>query len=298
MRTRRVNFSVPIRELFGCFGRTTFDTNVFALFTGYIDDSGSSATNLVTLACVAGWGARLETLEQMWSECLAKKNEQLRLEGRKEITHYHATDCSNYVNEFEGWSKDEQIAFTKELLRILEMHRLVIASYTLDTKDLLAVFPEAENKEFELANAILLRKIMNYLSDKILGNPDWPDWKNDVLALIHEEGSYDAVLLDSFKSVKNSENFPRRDRFVTLAPMTKACVLLQAADFVAYENFRAAQRELVGCPRRISFKVITESDSISGQGVKILEQGLIDFRNALTEDGLRTLFKDARILRD
>lgn len=94
------------------------------LIKGYIDesygmDNDDPKTAIFTLSCamsnIKGWAA----IESSWKKCLAAKNKSLKLQGRPPISRYHAADCSGFHGEFSDWSKDEQIAFVKDLLASL-----------------------------------------------------------------------------------------------------------------------------------------------------------------------------------
>jgi hypothetical protein len=228
----------------------------------------------------------------MWRKCLEERNRKLKSLNKPEFSCYHAVDCNHRRKEFKEWSVDEQVEFVKELIYILGLYFLVIYSCSLDLRDLVDVFPEARDKSKELAFAILLRQMMPYLSDKILGDERWP---NDELALIHEECEYDGVLSNSFKSIKNDETLQHRNRFTTIKAMGwKDCVLLQAADLITYEGFKA-HRELDGAPRRKSLEAIVGLDSVGGKGYKLLKLGLEQIRDGLSDETRRALFRDARI---
>jgi hypothetical protein len=80
------------------------------------------------------------------AKCFGEEESELKAQGRKELSRYHASDCSFRYKEFADWSVAEQIEFTDQLIRKVFRHPLVIVSYTLDTRDLIAEFQESKGK--------------------------------------------------------------------------------------------------------------------------------------------------------
>jgi len=263
------------------------------MFTGYLDDSGSSDTHLFTLSCLFGHGSMWQWVEWAWLNCLENKNKQLESQGRKPIRRYHAADCSGFHKDFKNWSKEEQIEFTDKLIRVFQRHNLAAISYTLDLRDLAAEFPEAKKKQYELAHVLLLIRIMAFLSEKLL---DLPGYSRDRLSLIHDRSDYERVLLNTFDYMKNEGTLKNGERFTTIAPMGwEDCVPLQPADLIAYENFKIVERNSKGKKRRISMERILDLDSFGGRGASLNREALKEIRSALDEDSLRSLLEFAGI---
>jgi hypothetical protein len=278
--------SIPVKELFAAFGSRD---KSFAVFTGYIDDSGSDESRLFTLACLVGEGKQWTWVERAWLNCLEKKNSELRAQGRKELSRYKASDCSTFNGEFKGWTQQEQIALQASLIKIFMLHPLAIFAFTLDLRDLVAVFPEASNNPYPLANVVVLTYLILETAMHVLGR--YPEHK---LLLIHDRGKYDAVLLEAFNHVRDTSRY--KDRLVSLAPMGwEDCVPLQPADFLAYENYKAVERETAGYKRRKTLELLLDLRSFGGSGIKIERQAIQDLRDSLNDESKRILFENARI---
>lgn len=264
------------------------------MLTGYIDESTDSRSCLYTLSCLTADHRYWQVFGRRWQAWLNRKNEQLKAEGRPQISAYHATDCSNRVREFEGWSIEETRDCTRDLLSIFKTHPCVITSYSVDLKEIAVVFPEAsEKQQRNLGNIILLLCILDYLSKKILSDPRWPE---ELLALVHEHGDYDAVLLDAFNNKMLDPSLKYRDKFLSITAMgAEKCILLQAADFVAYETSKAIDRELKGHKRRKSLELLLDLNSVGGKSVKLGKEGIEHFRNNLRPEAMQTLFRNARM---
>ena len=263
------------------------------MLKGYIDDSGSAKSNLFTLSCLVGHTSMWMWIEWAWLDCLEKKNRQLKAEGRKELSRFHAADCSSLVGEFKGWTVPEQKEFMAGPIKVFTRHPLGIIAYTVDLRDLVAEFPEAKASPRGLANVILLTNIMKYIGDKILSDPRYRD---EQIALVHDRSDYDAVLLEAFDHVRNDKTFMQREQFTTISSMGwEKCVPLQLADFLAYENFKIIERESAGRPRRRSMELILDLDSWGGRGARLQRAWFRDIREKLDAESLETLFKNSRI---
>jgi hypothetical protein len=263
------------------------------MFHGFMDESGSSQSKLITLSCLAGDWSQWFYLEIDWQKALDKKNKQLRDQGRQEISRFHATYWSTSTGEFDGWSKDEREEFGGRLIVIIKRYPLVVCSYSLNTDDLIEVFPEAQKRSNELAHIILLTHIMKYVAEKILGDARWP---KERLALTHDESQYNAVLLEAFNHMKDDATLQHRELFTTLEPKTwRECIFLQPADFLAYENYKAVERESAGHQRRVPLKLILEANTFAGTNVKLLKPAFEEIRGKLDGESKHLLFKNARI---
>jgi hypothetical protein len=238
---------------------------------------------------MAGCGGGLNN----WLNVLEKKNKELKAQGKKELSRYHASDCSFRYNEFKDWTVPEQIEFTDQLIRKVFRHPMVIISYTLDTRDLVAEFPEAKEKPHGLAHILLLNHIVKYIAEKVLTDKRY---LKDRIVLIHDRSEYDTVLLEAFNHLKNDETLVNRDRFTTIAPMGwEDCVPLQPADMIAYSNFKTVERETAGHKRRKDFALILDLSSIGGRGVKLQRPAFREIREKLDDKSKKILFENARI---
>lgn len=269
-------------------------TRRLVMLIGYIDDSKNKDASLVTLGCVTAYDRHWELFEQEWRLLLEQTNKALLANGQPKISRYHASDCSCRQNEFSTWSKDQTYEITAAIRDIFQRHPVAITSYGVNIIDVKEVFPEASKKAHNLAHAILLAHIMKYLSDKVLSDDRWPEER---LVFTHDRGDYDAVLLDTFNDEKENRLLKHREKFLKIVPMSwQDCVLLQPADFIAYESFKAIERELNGHDRRKSLELILELDSVGGRSAKIQKLGLQQLRKGLSDESRKALFENARII--
>jgi hypothetical protein len=263
------------------------------MFIGYIDDSGNPQAELFTLSCIASHQSMWGWFRLAWEYLLEKKNNQLKSDKRHELSRYHANPCNARKGEFTDWSSEEQIEFTKAIIHIFRRHNFTIFACTVNVQDLINEFPESKSKPFDFASAIILLYLMNLLSEKILGDKRWP---KDLMRLVHDRGAYDRVLRNAFEFGKHDERIKHRDRFTSIESKSSLEeMLLQAADFIAYENYKLAWTQLKQTPIRPSFAAVLDLDSFGGRGVNLIPSELKIMRKSLSNVKLAELLKVAGI---
>lgn len=262
----------------------------------YIDESGDAPSRLFTLACIISHGGHFWWFEQAWKRCLEKKNADLKRQGRKELSRYHAAYCSSMRDEFGGWGIDEQIAFFESLLNVFRYHETAIFSFTCDLRHIEQTFPEAkEPKQVKaLAYILLLQYLMNIIGERILEDKRYV---KERVSIVHDRaGEFDPILLDAFNGVIKDKKFRYGERFTTIASMGwEDCVLLQPTDLIAYENFKIVERQKANKPRRKSIEAILDLDSIGGRGVELTLDAFRQIEAGLTPETRDSLYRNARI---
>jgi len=265
------------------------------LLEGYIDESGSAESHLFTLSCVVSHGGQWWHFENAWVNWLEKKNQELRKQGREQLSRYKASDCSCFHNEFADWDKDEQIAFLEGFLNVFRRHATAIISYTVDLRHIAEEMPGTKEKSQVIAYILLLHNIMVWIGERLLEDKRFA---RDRIALIHDRTPrHDSVLLDAFNAMKNDEAFKHRNRFTTITPMGwEDCILLQPADLIAYENFKIIEREHAGQQRRKIMELLLDLDSVGGRGVDLTRQGIKEINDKQTDESRKALYENARIV--
>jgi hypothetical protein len=212
---------------------------IFVLLSGYIDESVSKGQKMFTLSALVGVGDEWQVLSDDWQNMLAEEKCRLRQEGRRTLSRYHASECNALDNEFEGWNKQEQIAFTVKMLELIKQYPMKTIAYTVNLDALSNAIPDDADL---LATAYSL--CTNFL---VYGIGKWLLAKHadpaTRITLIHDRCDYDWVILQQFNNLLRDDSFSARDFFTTIAPMCwKDCVPLQPADLMAYENMKDAER--------------------------------------------------------
>jgi hypothetical protein len=265
------------------------------MFYGYIDESGDQKTNLRTLSCLAGHWSQLFWFQNDWERILEKKNGELKAQGRQILSRFHATYWSTKNEEFEGWSDEEKIEFIDKFIRLFYRYPVVGSSETLNKQDLAEVFPEAQKQGHieHLAHVFLLMYIVQYFDSRLLADTRYA---TDRIAFIHDETPYKGVLCDTFEGLRNDIGIKNRDRLASIeCKGWKEEVLLQAADLIAYENFKVIERKLAGAEMRIPMKRILLSSKFAGRNASIPKAALQEFRDKADKPTLDLVFKYARM---
>jgi len=197
---------------------------------------------------------RTDTLVSLWLVLVAG--------GRKPITRFHAADCSSRLEEFKGWTTDDdQISFMRGLLSIMEKYRFDVVGYTIDLKELAQYVPVSKPNPKAFAYVLLLHYIMVGIADGSLKNN-----RDAVIGLIHDRSEYNSVLRDAFNILaKNESYFASAKRFCSITSMSwEQCIPLQQADLLAYENYKESRRSLSLRNRRKSMDWILERGRLGG----------------------------------
>src|SRR5580704_16300418 len=99
---------------------------------GYIDESYSK--RVFTLSCLMAESSDWNRFQSLWKKVIVCKNQILKRQGRQQLSRYHAADCASCLNEFAGWSVEEQISFVRSLLSVFQRHTVNVISYSVPLK--------------------------------------------------------------------------------------------------------------------------------------------------------------------
>lgn len=123
-----------------------------------------------------------------------------------------------------------------------------------------------------LGHAILLCNVIWYIANNILGDKRW---ETDHFSLVHDRGSYDGVLLNTFNSLKEDNTLKNHALLDSIESTGWGDeVRLQAADFLAFESFKIVERQRSKRDRRKSMQALLDLDSFAGRASLILPEGL------------------------
>jgi hypothetical protein len=247
------------------------------ILRGFIDDSGDS--NTLVLSCLTADGPSWVWMEFDWLASIERKNGSLIASGRTPISRFHAADFSSRQGEFRGWDPNsDQKPFMSELVSIIKRHPLDIVSYTVDLNLLGRQVQYAQANPKRFGHAVLLHYIMRDIANGSLRNN-----RDATIGIIHERGTYDAVLHDAYKFLVNDPSFPDRRRFLSFTPMGwEKCVPLQIADLVAYENFKEAQRRSTNRGMRRSLQIILDGENWGGHFKELDESLLAEYADFIS----------------
>lgn len=252
------------------------------IFRGYFDESYNS--KVFTLSCLASDPVGWAEIERSWKLCLAAKNKDLKAQGRRQISRYHAADCSSLCNEFQGWSVDEQIELAKQLMASLRRGRAWVntISYTIPIDDFVHEF-DIKGDPILVCYQELVKFIMLEMTAQIReAEEKFGSVKPVNYVLFHERCSHDGLYLTAFNAMMSDSTFTGKRHFSTIAPLGwENCIPLQPADMIAYETFKEAERQLSGRKRRKSLEFLMESSRFGGRSKHFEARNLREWRDII-----------------
>jgi hypothetical protein len=281
--------SLGVNELWNPLWPHAKNQGVFALLTGYIDESYTGENEPVTfgLNCVYSTFYSWFWIEVGWKRVLDETNKQLIAAGRKPLRRYHSKELSNFEGDFEGWDGTERTKFTQYLLS-RGINGNFIQSYGL-TANLREVAQDWPRVKFEGVRRFgyhaMLRMIMLRLETLI------PEQFGEGarIILIHERCEFDSVLLDAFNHYLRARP-TAKSLFTSIAPMGwEDCIPLQPADFWAYEAMKETHRHRPVAPgqkkreRRLSLEAALQLESVGAQSEEIPRAQILAWKQAVEE---------------
>jgi hypothetical protein len=247
-----------------------------------MDESYDKHQKLFALSCLIASGKDWLEMERKWKLHLAAKNKQLKKEGRKLISRYHATDCSGRHNEFSGWTHDERDTFVKGLFGIFKRTPVHAVGLEVDLDDLCEVFPEFSGDRLKAAYRVLTKCVFQTIGEDChnLGGG-----RRAEVTLFHDRtpnGKYDTTILESFNRMVLDSDFPYKSYFTTITPLSwENCIALQPADLVAFEVFKAAECRAEARTQRKSFDALLDLEAFGIHTRSISKDAMRQLRKEL-----------------
>jgi len=253
------------------------------ILRGFIDESYDE--HIFVLSSLVAVGTEWRWISRDWLACSARWNEKLRSLGRPLISRFHASELNSLDNEYKGWTREEQIGYISDLIRVLGrwegIHSYGIA---LDIDDFKGVFPDhaALPKHDMLGNVYgFMTKFLVYTLAPRFVAVD-PTIR---ISLVHDRCEYDGVIADAFRKAIEDPAFKEANSYVSIAPGSSLEVIpLQPADLLSHENFKEAKRlyksgKRALRKRRTSLKALIKQGNIGGGLSYIPGEALRDFKH-------------------
>jgi hypothetical protein len=152
--------------------------------------------------------------------------------GHKPINVFHAVDCANREEEFEGWDRPDRDAFVIQLLPVLAKHSLVGCAIGIHMDAFAkAMAPHPELREmFGTPYAACFQWVVQTIISKME-----ECGADERIAFFHEANDYKGEALNAFDWIDKHRRKSRQS--ISFAFGSKAdYVPLQAADTLAYET--------------------------------------------------------------
>jgi hypothetical protein len=292
---------VPVRQLWLKHGEGR-EIQAVLVFRGYIDESydRQSPPRVFSLSCLIAFDNMWPWFEMAWVKVLEEKNAELRSQGRKELSRFHAQDINNYAEEFKGWSSTERQAFSEKLTNVFRRNPVHFHGWDMPLPILIEEIPEVKTNPIGFAYCVLLGELMKQIGETTLSL-----YPNDFITLHHEICCYDSSLLEWFQLMVKNEKFKFSEQFLSIAAERwQHCIPLQPADLIAYENFKEGMRYHVPDSKeakrgrmRLSLDALINLEGIGARGRGYTREMIQELKQKLNEDPetKQALFKAARI---
>jgi hypothetical protein len=195
--------------------------------TAYLDESHSGKPN-THYYVVAGLLATANT----WAKFSRFWQLALKPHG---IEVFHSSDCQNHEGEFDGWTREQEAALSKDLADVLCRYNLTMVGACLDVWAYEEHFKIIRKKMAPLDTPYnqCLAKTMNRIVNE---TADLPRAETVALVLdINQEKKHGALL----KFDERKRKYPEYARFSSIDFKSKEeFIPLQAADAFAYEGYK------------------------------------------------------------
>jgi hypothetical protein len=156
------------------------------------------------------------------------------------VSRFHASHLNARDYEYEGWSRNRQIRYAKDMLRILkkqglDLHAVSCGMLVREYENIIS-----EQGRRNLGNPyIACFKTCVSMIARGMNQPKAGFYPEDQFAVVLDRNDFQTEAVDIFYKMKDDPGFRDRNRLATCTPASSEQVTeLQTADLIAYETFR------------------------------------------------------------
>ena len=193
--------------------------------------SGDTSAHTPKVYVVAGFISD----ERCWAKIAKAWDEKNQRIG---VRRFHASHLNARDGEFKGWSKNRQIRYAKDLLRILKERkkRIHAVSCGILARDYDRIVSPEGRKKLGHPYIACFKSCVAMIAQQMSTNNFEPD---DKFAVILDRNNLENEAVKVFYKMKDSVEWPYSKRLATCAPGTwQDFTELQPADLIAYETFK------------------------------------------------------------
>jgi hypothetical protein len=183
------------------------------------------------------------------------------------VQRYHGAAVNARNGEFEGWPKDKQIQYSKNLLQILldQGHLIHVVSVAMEASEYYRTVNEFGRKKLGSPYIACFKSCVSTLAQQ-MDLPSAGFAPEDKFAIIldrNEAEEDDAVRV--FDKMKDDRSWPHSHRLATCAPGSwEDFTSLQCADLVAYESFRLVHNQHTASRIRKALELMFDKNAFLG----------------------------------
>jgi hypothetical protein len=173
-------------------------------------------------------GDMWDKVEQQWNA----KNERVH------VKRFHASHLNARAGEFEGWSKNRQMRYAKDMLSIIKRKGTSIfaVSCGMFAREYERIISPAGRERLGHPYIACFKACVTLIAQGMDHESFGPD---DTFSVILDQNDFQTEAVDVFYKLKATEEWPYSRRLETCTPGSSAVVAaLQTADLIAYDSFR------------------------------------------------------------
>jgi len=158
--------------------------------------------------------------------------------ARVVVKRYHAAYLNARSGEFDGWGKDKQISYTKNLIQALldQKRKLHALSCSMWASDYYRIISDDGRRKLGKPYIACFKSCIATIAREMEIRNFSPD---DKFAVILDRNEFEDEAVKVFYTMKDTPEWPYHHRLATCAPGSwQDFVPLQCADLIAYETFR------------------------------------------------------------
>jgi hypothetical protein len=173
--------------------------------------------------------------EDVWSKIEREWKRRNELEG---VLRFHAAHLNAGTREYDGWSKNRRLTYSKEILRILKrqhrkLHGMSVGMFVDEYRRLIS--PEGQIK---LGHPYLVcfKSVIAVVAEQM----DYAGYaQSDRFSAIIDRCEFETEAVKAFYGMKDNSMFKYGHRLADcISGDAEEFIGLQPADFLAYETFR------------------------------------------------------------
>jgi hypothetical protein len=241
---------IPIKEIAEVLNPSPKGRRYLAIYRFFCDESYDADPNAPTAIPSGKSGAHIPATfvvsgflanEDIWERIAGPWEAENRRAG---VSRYHAVDLNGRRNEFEGWSKQQQLEYSKNLLSLIrqqkmDMHAVGCGMLVREYEDVIT--PEGREK-FGPPHIACFKMVLAMIAQEMFSLRH-KFQSDDKFEVFFDHNKYDAELVQVFLGMKFHPSYPFGGKLAFCSPGTwQEYVQLQAADFIAYESFKCLHR--------------------------------------------------------
>jgi hypothetical protein len=180
------------------------------------------------------------------------------------VSRYHAANVNARSGEFEGWEKEKQIVYSKNLLQILRDQKTDIhaVSCAMWASDYYRIISDEGRRKLGSPYVACFKNCVATIAREMELRGFQPEDKFEVVL---DRSAYEGEAVEVFYKMKDERKWAYHHRLATCAPGSwEDFVPLECADLIAYETFRLIHDRTKGDKVRKALQLMFSDNGFLG----------------------------------